>query len=450
SYVDNAHGGSKENSGNSTADTTPGLLIGKNLVDTPNLYVDGTKVASTYDPVTGTLTPVVPLGKGDHKLSYSLSDAAGNESGRSGELSLNIDLDAPNTPSTAPMSYIDNEGDSVNTMSTARSTDDTTPGIQVGIGLADSPSLYVNGFKVAATYDKLNGTLTPDMPLNAGQYVFTYTLTDAAGNESGQSPGLSLDINPSPVSLLSFTQGAVAKHDNITLTFNQDMVKGSSGSVSLFKSDGSLVETIDISSNQIDVNHGLVTINPTSDLVLGVSYYVLVSSHAFLSASGKVYSGITNPNTIQFHPTDPVTTVKLGGTGVNSSDGINANELAQLVIEGTVSSDDFSVITSLGIRKITFTPSVGPSFSITSDLPVIDPLTKRWTLSHQSAWVNQLINDQSYRVSVELSAAINGSPVVSTAMSANVLLDATPPETPSVAPAGFIDEVHGGANVSTR
>jgi hypothetical protein len=62
-----------------TDDTTPGLNIGTvPSGTTPNLYVNGTKVPATYDPTTGTLTPVNALPEGAAQLSYSLSDPAGN------------------------------------------------------------------------------------------------------------------------------------------------------------------------------------------------------------------------------------------------------------------------------------------------------------------------------------------------------------------------------------
>ncbi|MFH4214295.1 Ig-like domain-containing protein, partial [Acinetobacter baumannii] len=55
---------------------------------TPTLYVDGEKVAASYDPVTGTLTPTTPLADGSHQLTYTLTDAAGNESVQSPALLL--------------------------------------------------------------------------------------------------------------------------------------------------------------------------------------------------------------------------------------------------------------------------------------------------------------------------------------------------------------------------
>ncbi len=107
-------------------------------------------------------------------------------------------IKGPATPSSAPSGYKDDVGSVTSNSSTASSTDDTRPGILVGTGLTTTPKLYVNGTLVAATYDSAAGTLTPDVALTQGSYTFTYSLTDAAGNESGQSPSLSVSLSTTP------------------------------------------------------------------------------------------------------------------------------------------------------------------------------------------------------------------------------------------------------------
>jgi hypothetical protein len=107
--------------------------------------------------------------------------------------------------------YVDNVGATQNNASTATSTDDTTPGIQLPTGLATSGNtarLYVDGVLTAATYDNTTGVLTPNSALatSATAKSFSYTLTDAAGNESGQSPALSITVLAAPV----FTSGTTA------------------------------------------------------------------------------------------------------------------------------------------------------------------------------------------------------------------------------------------------
>jgi hypothetical protein len=105
------------------------------------------------------------------------------------------DTTPPSTPQTAPAGYLDNAGAITNAASTDSFTDDTTPGVMVGKNLTDTPALYVDGKKVAATYDAVTGTLTPNTPLAEGAHAITYTLTDAAGNESGKSPALNVTVD---------------------------------------------------------------------------------------------------------------------------------------------------------------------------------------------------------------------------------------------------------------
>jgi large repetitive protein len=108
-----------------------------------------------------------------------------------------VDTTAPTTPASAPASYVDDAGSIQSATSTAATTDDTTPGINVGSGLTDTVSLYVDGTKVAATYNSVTGAITPSAALGSGAHTLSYTLTDAAGNESGQSPTLSLTVDTS-------------------------------------------------------------------------------------------------------------------------------------------------------------------------------------------------------------------------------------------------------------
>jgi hypothetical protein len=115
--------------------------------------------------------------------------------GGGGGSKTTADTTPPPTPTAAPASYADNVGPITSTASTARFTDDTTPGVFVGKNLTDTPGLYVDGRKVAAAYDAASGTLTPTTPLADGPHALTYTLTDAAGNESGQSPTRNVTVD---------------------------------------------------------------------------------------------------------------------------------------------------------------------------------------------------------------------------------------------------------------
>ena len=198
-----------------TNDTTP-VISGTAMLgmgETLEVLVDGV----TYSVANGnlsignagnwSLTPAVALGEGTHQVVARITDAAGNATADTTTDEIVIDTMAPSTP-TAPTSYDDNEGDIASATSTAAVTDDATPGINVGAGLTDTPALYVDGAKVAATYDAMTGTLTPDVALTDGTYEFTYTLTDAAGNESAESGSLEIEVDTgTTVSITSSANG---------------------------------------------------------------------------------------------------------------------------------------------------------------------------------------------------------------------------------------------------
>ncbi len=127
--------------GGTTNDDRPGLQIpppGEG--ETPVLYVDGVETPATWDPVTNTLTPDDPLDEGEHELTYTLRDEAGNESGQSPGTTLTVDTTAPAKPA-APESYEDNVGEEQSATSTAPVTDDDQPGINIGAGHTDTPTL---------------------------------------------------------------------------------------------------------------------------------------------------------------------------------------------------------------------------------------------------------------------------------------------------------------------
>jgi hypothetical protein len=113
-------------------------------------------------------------------------------------LTLTIDTQAPQTPPT-PTTYLDNEGPITGTFGPGTTTDDTTPGLNLGTDLLDgTPRLHVDGVPRAASYDPAAGTLTPIDPFPAGTHALAYDLTDAAGNISGVSGSLTLTIEPAP------------------------------------------------------------------------------------------------------------------------------------------------------------------------------------------------------------------------------------------------------------
>jgi hypothetical protein len=189
SYVDNTSAiTSTTSTAPTTNDTTPGINIPTGLTDTVRLYANSMYIPATY--TSGVITPNTGLVDGVYAFTYTLTDATGNESGKSPAINITIDTTAP-TPS-APASYVDNVGTTTSNTSTASTTDDNTPGINIG-AVTDTPTLYANNVYIPATYS--SGVLTPSTALADNTYAFTYTLTDAAGNISGESPAINITIN---------------------------------------------------------------------------------------------------------------------------------------------------------------------------------------------------------------------------------------------------------------
>ena len=155
--------------------------------------------ASTED--TGAISLV-----GD--LIHGLSDAAGNTAAGSPNTTGTFAADTTAPIAAPPQTYIDNVGLTTSNASSALSSDDATPGIDIGVRLIDTPTLYVNGHLTPAVYDDLTGSLTPISPLTASTYSFSYSLTDSTGNTSDFSAPLQIEIKHFPkISTYSYIFG---------------------------------------------------------------------------------------------------------------------------------------------------------------------------------------------------------------------------------------------------
>ena len=165
----------------------------------------------------------------DHVVTLTqITDSGNNKNVTTPNLASTVrDITAPATPASAPSGYTDNVGSitSNSATNTTATTDDATPGIFVGTGLTDTPKLYVDDVLVTATYDSVAGTLTPNTALSAGSHTFKYSLTDAAGNESGKSAALTITVDstaPTVISVVISATGASGTQlnagDEVTVT----------------------------------------------------------------------------------------------------------------------------------------------------------------------------------------------------------------------------------------
>jgi hypothetical protein len=120
------------------------------------------------------------------------------------------------------------------------------------------------------------------------------------------SPAFTVDSDPPIASDPNHLQ--VNPQSNIGIIFNRSISFASSGTVTLYKVGAGSVQVFDVaqtySGNQVSelmwIDGTTLYINPTTDMDLGGTYYVLLSSGVVQDGCGTTYGGLTNVNTIRF------------------------------------------------------------------------------------------------------------------------------------------------------
>jgi hypothetical protein len=187
------------------------------------LYDGNTPIGSTVVDQNGnwSLTPNTPLSGGStanptgdsHTITYTYKDPAGDassESGPSPGLTITVDTTPPTTPGTAP-GALDKVGDGVvdytGPIKNGSTTDDPTPTFSGSGAPSDAvlAVIYDNGTAIGSATVNPDGTwsFVPTTPLSSvnpdgDQHSITYTYSDAAGNQSGDSPALNFGVDTTP------------------------------------------------------------------------------------------------------------------------------------------------------------------------------------------------------------------------------------------------------------
>jgi endonuclease I len=144
----------------------------------------------------------------------------------------------------------------------------------------------------AITYSGKGNTFDPGDP------ELKFTVTETTGVDS-TAPGIALFI-PADGS------GGLPISSNIKVSFNELIQKGPSGTITIYRSgDNSVFEVINVSSSQITVNLGTVTIDPAASLESAGNYYVQISPGAIQDVSGNNFAGISDTTTWNFSTAQP-------------------------------------------------------------------------------------------------------------------------------------------------
>ncbi|WP_313600179.1 YDG domain-containing protein [Epilithonimonas vandammei] len=136
-------------------------------------------------------------------------------------------------------------------------------------------------------------------------YLKTITITTTA----------TVDTTPPTVSSLSPADNDtnVAIDANLSMTFNENVKKGTGDIYILRSSDNAVIQWIDVASSYVSVSNATVTVNPPVDLANSTGYNIRVDSGAIQDTAGNNYAGITDATTWNF------TTAALAAPVITSS-----------------------------------------------------------------------------------------------------------------------------------
>ena len=226
--------------GGLTNDQTPVLSGKAEAGSTVTVSDNGTEIGTATVDEDGnwTFTPADPLPAGDHSLTATVTDPAGNTSSESSPIGFTIDLDVPE-PATA-LQLFNNEG-STPVEITNGTTNDTTPTLS-GTASAAEAGGTVSVYENISGAPVLLGTATVGADgswsftiptLAAGEHSLTTTITDVAGNVSEPSDSIDFNVDLTPPEAVTDATLVGADNNEITGGFTHDTTPVLSGTAEL-------------------------------------------------------------------------------------------------------------------------------------------------------------------------------------------------------------------------
>lgn len=122
-----------------------------------------------------------------------------------------------------------------------------------------------------------------------------------AGNPSPNNSSGGVDNTAPTISTLSPANNAtnISPAFLATLSFSEPIVKGASGTITIYNSDNSVKEVMDINSSSITISGSNVSFY-IQGLEFNKGYYIQISTGAFKDNAANAFAGITNSTTWSF------------------------------------------------------------------------------------------------------------------------------------------------------
>ncbi|MBK5143713.1 Ig-like domain repeat protein [Budviciaceae bacterium BWR-B9] len=190
-------------SGDVTDDTKPTFEGKASAGSTIHVY-DGTTLLGTAKADSNgdwTFEPPTALKDGTHDITFTATSPIGQVSDPSDVFVIEVDTKAP-----APVESLlitDNVGDYQGELKNGDTTDDATPTFSGQAEAGSIVTIYNDGVAIGSAKVGENGSwsFTPDTDLPDGNYKFTTTVTDKAGNQGAPTPVVNITIDTSTLSV---------------------------------------------------------------------------------------------------------------------------------------------------------------------------------------------------------------------------------------------------------
>ncbi|NEQ95214.1 MAG: hypothetical protein F6K30_00505 [Cyanothece sp. SIO2G6] len=164
---------------------------------------------------------------------------------------------------------------------------------------------------------------------------------------------------------------AIAVESNLVMTLDENVVKGTSGNVIIKDSNNVEFATIPITDSAVTISGATVTIDPTSNLNPGTSYYVEIDAGTLedTSPSSNAFGGITGNSTWAFTTQNAGVTITEtnGNTTVGESGAIDFYRIALDTVPTDIVTIDLTVSDSQTVISVD-----GTTYGTTASISLID------------------------------------------------------------------------------
>ncbi len=285
-------------------------------------YDNGKPIGTATADATGkwSFTPSTNLSEGNHAITTTATDAAGNTSPASTAVTFLVDTVAPGAP--AIVSITDDVAPGTGTLGSGSSTNDPRPQLTGTAEAGSTVTIYDNGIAIGTAVVGSNGSwsFTPSVNLSEGSHQLTVRATDVAGNTGPASPVFTVTVDvtapqtPSGFIINDDTgvlKGAIGAGQFTDASEPRLTGRGEPGSTITVYDNGVVIGTTTVLPN------GTWSITPTSPLAEGTHSITLRET----DAAGN-QSGLSQPInfTVDLTPPDmPVATLNSAGTQITGT-----------------------------------------------------------------------------------------------------------------------------------